>query len=195
MKTGPTSWVSPLVVVGKANGELRLCLDLRRVNEAVLRERFPMPVVDELLARIGKGKNRSRLDIREAFLQTELAPESRDITTFITSKGLFRFKRLPFGLVSAPEIFQRVMEGILAGCEGTICYLDDIYVEGETIDQHDARLNEVLKRLNDYGVILNDAKCIVGVTELEFLGHVISPHGIRPVSSKIESLVSFLPKA
>lgn len=77
-----------------------------------------MPVVDELLARIGKGKIRSRLDIKDAFLQTELAPESRDITTFITSRGLFRFKRLPFGLVSAPEIFQKVMEEILAGCQG-----------------------------------------------------------------------------
>lgn len=118
VKTGPTTWVSPLVVVGKANGEPRVCLDLRRVNEAVLRERFPMPIVDELLARIGKGTVRSRLDIREAFLQTELATESRDITTFITSRGLFRFKRLPFGLVSAPEIFQKVMDEILAGCEG-----------------------------------------------------------------------------
>lgn len=104
--------------MGKANGEPRVCLDLRRVNEAVLRERYPMPVVDELLARIGKGRVRSKLDIRDAFLQTELAPESRDITTFITSRGLFRFKRLPFGLVSAPEIFQKVMEEILAGCEG-----------------------------------------------------------------------------
>lgn len=101
--------------MGKSNGEPRVCLNLRRVNEAVLRERYPMPVVDELLARIGKG---SKLDIRDAFLQTELAPESRDITTFITSRGLFRFKRLPFGLVSAPEIFQKVMEEILAGCEG-----------------------------------------------------------------------------
>lgn len=122
VKTGPTTWVSPLVVVGKANGEPRVCLDLRRVNEAVLRERFPMPAVDDLLARIGKGKVRSRLDVRDAFLQTELAPESRDITTFITSRGLFRFKRLPFGLVSAPEIFQKVMDEILAGCEGEFCY-------------------------------------------------------------------------
>lgn len=81
-----------------------------------------MPIVDELLARIGKGMIRSRLDIKDAFLQTELAPESRDITTFITSRGLFRFKRLPFGLVSAPEIFQKVMEEILAGCQGNIMF-------------------------------------------------------------------------
>lgn len=143
VKTGPTQWVSPLVVVGKANGEPRLCLDLRRVNEAVLRERYPMPVVDDYLARMGKQMIRSKLDIREAFLQIELDPVSRDVTTFITSKGLFRFKRMPFGLVTAPETFQRVMDEILTGCEGVYWYLDDVMVEGTTVEEHDARLNEV----------------------------------------------------
>ncbi|XP_055622556.1 uncharacterized protein K02A2.6-like [Toxorhynchites rutilus septentrionalis] len=191
VKTGPTTWVSPLVIVGKANGEPRVCLDLRRVNEAVIRERFPMPIVDELLARIGSGKVRSKLDIRDAFLQTELAPESRDITTFITSRGLFRFKRLPFGLVSAPEIFQKVMDEILSGCEGTVCYLDDIYVEGEDKEEHDTRLKIVFDRLNKRGVVLNHQKCIIGVSELQFLGHIISSEGMRPAPSKVEALLSF----
>ncbi|XP_062550637.1 uncharacterized protein LOC134215466 [Armigeres subalbatus] len=191
VKTGPTTWVSPLVVVGKANGEPRVCLDLRRVNEAVIRERFPMPIVDEILARIGKGKVRSKLDIRDAFLQTELAPESRDITTFITNRGLFRFKRLPFGLVSAPEIFQKVMDEILSGCEGTVCYLDDIYVEGQNVEEHDARLTKVFDRLHARGVVLNLQKCIIRVTELQFLGHIISQKGLRPSPSKVEALLSF----
>lgn len=150
-----------------------------------------MPIVDELLARIGKGKIRSKLDIRDAFLQTELAPESRDVTTFITSRGLFRFKRLPFGLVSAPEIFQKVMEEILAGCQGTVCYLDDIYVEGENLEQHNTRLNKVYERLQSRGVVLNHDKCVIGVPEVQFLGHIISLNGIRPSPSKIEALVSF----
>lgn len=142
-KIGPTSWVSPLVVVGKASGEPRLCLDLRRVNEAVIRERFPMPVVEEYLARIGRGKIWSKLDIREAFHQVELAPDSRDFTTFITNRGLFRFKRMPFGLVTAPEIYQRVMEELLSGCKGTYWYLDDIIVEGENEEAHNRNLKEV----------------------------------------------------
>lgn len=143
VKDGPASWVSPLVVVGKSNGEPRLCLDLRRVNEAVLRERHPMPTVDDFLARLGKGKCWSKLDIKEAFLQIELAPESRDVTTFITSKGLYRFKRLPFGLVTAPELFQKTMDQILTGCEGTYWYLDDVFVEGRDREEHDKRLEEV----------------------------------------------------
>lgn len=143
-KEGPATWVSPLVVVGKSNGEPRICLDLRRVNAAVLRERHPMPTVDDYLARLGEGKYWTKLDIKEAFLQIELAPESRDVTTFITNKGLFRFKRLPFGLVTAPEVFQNVMDQVLAGCAGTMWYLDDVIIEGNDLEQHDARVNEVV---------------------------------------------------
>lgn len=143
-KTGPTSWVSPLVVVGKANGEVRLCLDLRRVNEAVMRKHHPMPAVDDHIARLGRGTIWSKLDIKEAFMQIELAEESKDITTFITGRGLFRFKRLPFGLVTAPELFQKAMDEILCGCEGVAWYLDDVIIEGKDIEEHDARLNEVM---------------------------------------------------
>lgn len=143
VKKGPATWVSPLVVVGKASGEPRICLDLRRVNQAVVREHFPMPVVEEYIARLGKGKIWSKLDIREAFHQVELSEESRDVTTFITNRGLFRFKRLPFGLVTAPEIFQRIMEEMLSGCEGTCWYLDDVIIEGETKEIHDRNLKKV----------------------------------------------------
>ncbi|XP_058840246.1 uncharacterized protein K02A2.6-like [Topomyia yanbarensis] len=143
IKTGPTSWVSPLVVVAKVNGEPRLCIDLRCVNEAVLREHHPMPVVDDYIARLRRGSIWSKLDICEAFLQVELAEESRDVTTFMTNRGLFRFKRLPFGLVTAPELFQKAMDEILAVCDGTYWYLDDIIIEGKNIEEHDSRLEKV----------------------------------------------------
>ncbi|XP_055644734.1 uncharacterized protein K02A2.6-like [Toxorhynchites rutilus septentrionalis] len=191
VKQGPASWVSPLVVVGKSNGEPRVCLDLRRVNKAVLRERHPMPVVDEYLARLGKGKLWSKLDIKDAFLQVELAPESRDITTFITNKGLFCFKRLPFGLVIAPELFQKVMDQILVGCAGTYWYLDDVIVEGRNQKGHDERLEEVLRRLKDRSVELNWEKCVFRVDKVEFLGHTISALGIAPSISKVEAILSF----
>lgn len=142
-KKGPTSWVSPLVVVGKSNGEPRICLDLRRVNEAVLRERHPMPLIDDFLARVGGNMIRSKLDVMDSFLQLELDEESRDIMSFITSRGLLRFKRMPFGLVTAPEIFQKTMDSILAGCDGTWWYIDDIYIEGRNKSEHDSRLDKV----------------------------------------------------
>lgn len=114
------------------------------MNQAVVREHFPMPVVEEYLARLGQGKIWSKLDIREAFHQVELTEASRDVTTFITNRGLFRFKRLPFGLVTAPEIFQRIMEEMLSGCEGSFWYLDDIIVEGATKEIHDRNLRKVV---------------------------------------------------
>ena len=142
-KCGPATWVSPLVVANKTNGTIRLCVDLRRVNQAVIRERHPMPVIDDVLAKIGKGKVWSVLDIKDAFFLLELEEESRDIVTFITHRGLYRFKRLPFGLVTAPEIFQRKMDEILADCEGTYWYLDDVGVEGSSVAEHDLRLKKV----------------------------------------------------
>lgn len=142
-KKGPATWVSPLVVAKKSNGEIRLCVDLRRVNQAVIRERHPMPIIEDVLAKIGRGNIWSSLDIKDAFFLLELDEESRSVTTFISHRGLYQFKRLPFGLVSAPEIFQRTMDGILADCEGTYWYLDDVGVEGSTLEEHDERLMKV----------------------------------------------------
>lgn len=190
-KTGPTSWVSPLVVVAKANGGLRLCVDLRRVNQAVLREHHPMPVIDQILARIGNGTVWSKLDVKDSFLQVMVAAESRDVLTFITEKGLYRFKRLPFGLITAPEIFQRVIDEILCGCEGTHWYLDDIFVEGETLEEHDSRLAKVMGKLAERGVQLNLEKCQFRVAELEFLGHKITKSGIAPSATKVAAIISF----
>lgn len=142
-KTGPATWVSPLVVANKANGEIRLCVDLRRVNQAVIRDRHPMPVIEDVLAKVGRGNVWSTLDVKDAFFLLELDEASRDVVTFISHRGLYRFKRLPFGLVSAPEIFQRTMDEMLADCEGAYWYLDDVGVEGRTVEEHDSRLKKV----------------------------------------------------
>ncbi|XP_062701591.1 uncharacterized protein K02A2.6-like [Aedes albopictus] len=191
VKRGPATWVSPLVVANKANGSIRLCVDLRRVNQAVIRDRHPMPVIEDVLTRVGKGRIWSVLDVKDAFFLLELDEATRDITTFITHRGLYRFKRLPFGLVSAPEIFQRTMDEILADCEGTYWYLDDVGVEGSTIEEHDQRLNKVLQKFKEKGVVLNWDKCKIRVTEFEFLGYEISPQGIMPSEIKRAAIQNF----
>ncbi|XP_055585193.1 uncharacterized protein K02A2.6-like [Uranotaenia lowii] len=191
VKRGPATWVSPLVVATKANGTIRLCVDLRRVNQAVVRDRHPMPVIEEVIAKIGKGRIWSVLDVMDAFFLLELDEESRDIMTFITHRGLYRFKRLPFGLVSAPEIYQRTMDEILADCEGTYWYLDDVGIEGSTMEEHDARLEKVLQRFKERGVVLNWAKCKFRVSEFEFLGYKIALQGITPSDVKRDALATF----
>ena len=99
-------WVSPIVIVPKANGEVRMCTDMRQANKAIVRERYPIPTVQEMLAEMNGAKVFSKLDLKQGFFQYELEPGSRDVTTFVTHMGLFRMKRLSVGVTSATECFQ-----------------------------------------------------------------------------------------
>lgn len=115
--SGPTSWISPIVIVFKEGGEMRLCIDMRRANQAVLRENYPLPTFDTFMTKLRGAKLFSRIDLKWAYHQLELDESSRHITTFISHKGLFQYKRLMFGINSAPEIFQRVLEKLLCSCK------------------------------------------------------------------------------
>lgn len=186
----PSKWISPMVVVPKEN-DIRICIDMRRANEAVERENHPLPTMEDFLPHIGKGKFFTKLDVKNAFHQVEISPKSREITTFITRKGLFRYTRLMFGITCAPEIFQKIMEQILSGCEGCLIFIDDIIIYGANKAEHDARVEKVLQTLREYNVTLNHAKCIFGVDKLQFLGHNLSTAGITPVEDKLSAIKSF----
>lgn len=190
---GPSTWVSPIVPVLKGVSDVRICIDMRRANEAIKRERHPLPVVDNLLTTMRKSTKFSRLDISNAFHQVEISPESRYITTFITKKGLFQYTRLMFGISCAPEMFQKIIEKILIDCKGCFNFLDDILVFGKDDADHDDNLCVVKARLNDYNVLLNLDKCLWGVKQMEFLGHRISENGIQASERKIEAIKNFRP--
>lgn len=187
----PSKWVSPMVPVLKENGEVRICIDMRRANTAINRENHPLPTMDQLLPNFKKAKLFSRLDIKDAFHQIEIHPDSRHITTFITSKGLFRYKRLMFGISCAPEIFQKTLESILAGCEGTVNFIDDIIIFGSDDLEHDKRLQTTLKTLEDNDVLLNPHKCLYKIKVIQFLGHELSPHGVKPLPKYVRSIQDF----
>ena len=182
-----SDWVSAMVIVGKKNGDIRVCIDLRQVNENIVPDIFPIPHMDDLFLELGKAEYFSRLDAKSAYHQVELADESRDLTTFISPWGLYRFRRVCFGLASAPAAFQRLMSRILEGLDGVLIYLDDVLVFGETRAEHDRRLSSVMLRLQKAGLTLN-SKCEIGVREVEFVGFVISGKGIRPCQSNIDAI-------
>ncbi|XP_055681809.1 uncharacterized protein K02A2.6-like [Lutzomyia longipalpis] len=186
-----SAWVSPIVVISKDNGDIRICVDMRQANKAIKRENHLMPVLEDFLPRLESAKIFSRLDIKNAFHQIELDESSRHITTFITHKGMFRYKRLMFGISCAPEIFQKVMEQILCGCHNAMNYIDDIIVFGVSLEDHDKALNKVLATLKENDVLLNQSKCIFRVYQIQFLGHVLSEKGIRPMESKVEAVQKF----
>ena len=176
--TGPTPWVSPIVVVPKSSGQVRLCVDMREANKAVKREKHPMPTIDDLVADLNGATVFSKLDLSSGYHQLELEPESRHITTFSTHVGLRRYKRLMFGINAASEIFQNAIEEILTGLPGCKNFSDDIIVFGATTAEHDQILYGVLTRLQQHGVRLNKEKCSFSRSEVTFYGHIFSSEGI-----------------
>ena len=133
----PTGWCAPMVVVQKSNGDVRVCVDLTKLNDQVKRERLILPSVDNVLVQLSGAKIFSKLDANSGLYQIQLAEESTLLTTFITPFGRFCYKRLPFGITSAPEHFQKRMQSILAGVEGTVNMIDDTLVYGRDQKEHD----------------------------------------------------------
>lgn len=188
---GPSSWISPVVPILKDNDDIRLCVDMRRANTAILRENHPLPCMDNLLPKIKKARYFSKLDIKNAFHQIEIHPNSRYLTTFITAKGLYRYKRLMFGITCAPELFQKIVEKMLIGLDGVMNFIDDILVYGEDELQHDERLSKVTEVLKNNNVLLNDDKCVYKVQKINFLGHELTPDGTKPLKKYMTSIAEF----
>ena len=184
----PTEWCAGMVVVPKPNGKVRICVDLTKLNESVRRERHPLPAVDQTLAQLAGAQVFSQLDANSGFWQIPLDPNSALLTTFITPFGRYCFHRLPFGITSAPEHFQRRMSEILSGIEGVVCMMDDVLVHGATKEEHDQRLEAVLLRLQGAGVTLNREKCRFSQNSVKFLGHVVDQFGIRPDPDKVHAI-------
>lgn len=188
----PTPWCAPIVVVPKPSGDIRLCVDFTKLNESVLRERLILPTVDQILAQLKEATVFSKLDCNSGFHQIRLSPDSALLTTFITPFGRFCYKRLPMGISSASEYFQKRMFAILDGLPGVACLIDDVLIYGSTQAEHDDRLHHVLCRLRDAGVTLNN-KCLLSVDKISFVGHVISSNGIQADPEKVAAIANMQP--
>ena len=183
-----SGWVSPIVPVRKSNGTLRLCVDYRQLNKSIVRERRSLPTIDEITAELAGAEVFSVLDAESGFHQLLLDDQSRPLTTFTTHCGLYRFKRLPFGISCAPEIFQRVVTDLLSGLPGVVVYIDDVLVYGRNRAEHDARLASVLERLKAANLCLNWGKCRTRLTCVKYLGHVLTKQGVQPDTCKLQAI-------
>ncbi|XP_064469571.1 uncharacterized protein K02A2.6-like [Ornithodoros turicata] len=192
---GATPWVSPIVIVPKPRNpeEIRLCLDMRCANKAIVRERHVCPTVDDIITTLNGETTFTKLDLRNGYHQLELDPESRVITTFATHVGLFRYKRLIFGINTAAEIFQDAIRQTLSGIPNVINLSDDILVFGKTQAEHDIALHNTLERLHVSGVTINVSKCSFSQPELRFFGYLFSAAGISPDPSKVEAFCQLQP--
>ena len=176
--------------VVKPDGSVRLCGDYKvTVNRVAKVEKYPLPRIDDILSSLSGGISFSKLDLAHAYQQVPLDEDSQKLTTINTSKGLYQYTRLPFGVSSAPAIFQRVMETLLQGIPCVSIYLDDILVTGKTKSEHLQNLQEVLKRLQQAGMKLKQAKCAFMLPTIEYLGHRISAEGIYPTKDKVRAIL------
>lgn len=186
-----SQWAAPIVPVPKKDGKFRICGDYKvTVNQALSVEEYPLPTPEELFSTLSGGKVFSKLDLSQAYLQLPVDDASKCYLTINTHKGLYVYNRLPFGVASAPAIFQKLMDSVLQGIDGVTCYIDDILVSSPDDESHLSTLGEVFARLEKHGFRLKLDKCEFMQPCIEYLGHIISAEGIKPVPSKLEAIAN-----
>ena len=184
----PTDWCSPTVVAWKKNGAIRLCTDLRVLNKFVKRPLLQLPTFEELCAQVHGATIFTKLDLQGGFQQIPITEESQKLLCFSTPHGRFCHTRLPFGISSAPEVFQKVMNDLLLGLKNVVCYMDDCLVYGTDLKSHNAALEAVLSKLRDSGVRLNLEKCMIAKKSVDFLGHILSADGVAAHPDKLKAI-------
>ena len=189
-------WASPIVPVPKKDGNIRLCIDYRKLNSVTVADPYYMVTLEEILERVGASGCLSKLDLSKGFYQIGIDEEAKDRTAFITPFGKFRFNRMPFGLRNAPAIFQRCMEVVLRGCyEWAAPYIDDILVFSKNGVEHVQHLRKVLSALDENGLTIKEDKCEFGKTHLEYLGHQIGNGELAVPRHRATAMAEFrLPK-
>lgn len=185
-------WSSPIVMVKKPDGSYRFCVDYRKLNRVTERDAYPLPMVTNTLDKLRDARYLSSLDIKSAYWQVPVALKSQPMTAFtVPGRGLFQFRRMPFGLHNAPATWQRLIDRVLSHMEQYVfVYLDDIVVVTQTFDKHLEVLKEVFERLTQAGLTVRRDKCNFCRPELKFLGYVVDEFGLRCDPDKVSAILN-----
>lgn len=184
-----SDYACPIVVVNKPDGKVRICGNYKlTVNKILKVEQYPIPTFEDMMQEMQGGISYTKLDLSHAYHQVELEPEARKYTTINTHRGLYQYTRLPFGLASAPALFQRTMESLIGDIPMCRPYLDDIIVSGKTEEEHLNNLERVLERLQNSGLRLKKGKCEFLKQSVQYLGHKVDKDGIGPLQEKLDAI-------
>ena len=169
-------------------------MDYRKLNAVTVKNRFPMPVIEEILEELAGSKYFTKLDMRSGYHQVRMATQDEYKTAFKTHHGHFQFKVMPFGLTNAPATFQCLMNDILGPFlrQFVLVFLDDILIYSPTLESHLDHIQQVLQILQDHHLYLKASKCSFAQNQLEYLGHIISAAGVSTDQSKIAAMVNWL---
>jgi transposase InsO family protein len=184
----PTTWVSSYVSQEHRNGDLRVCLDPKDLNTAVMRDHYPTPTLEEIMPKLAGSKLYSKLDAKKGYWNIELDEESTYLTTFNTPFGRYRYFRVPFGLKVSQDVFQYKIDETYQGCQGAIGIADDIVVYGKDDQDHDLNLHEAMERTRQAGLKLNQEKCMIKDRKCSFYGFECTNEGMKPDPAKVEAI-------
>jgi hypothetical protein len=185
--TEPTDWVNSIVTVAKKDS-IRVCLDPKDLNFAVKREHYPMNTIDNVVSKINDSKVFSVLDANQGFFQIPLAAQSRHLTCFNTPFGRYQYCRLPMGIKSAPEVFQRKMDEIFSKIPGVEIIMDDILIHANNLTQHNKILTEVLETARRNNVTFKPKKTKLGLKQVDYAGHLLTEDGVKVSDSKVKAI-------
>ena len=185
-----SEWGTPIVPILKKNGEVRICGDYKvTLNSQLCVDKYCLPKIDELFTKLHGGVEFSKIDLAMAYQQIELDDNSKDLTTISTTKGLFKYTRLVYGLAPAPAIFQRIIENLLANIDGVVVFMDDVLVTAKNREQHVTRLETVIKRLHKVGFKVSKEKCEFFAKSINYLGHTIDKDGLHMDKRRVQAIL------
>ena len=192
-----SAWASPIVLVRKKDGGMRFCVDYRQLNLVTKKDTYPLPRIDDRLDQLGNARFFSTLDLAAGYWQIRMAPEAQEKTAFVTHQGLYEFEVMPFGLTNAPAAFQRLMEQILLplnpkhGAEFVNVYVDDVIVFSSSLEDHLEHLCQVVCKIMEAGLKLKPSKCHFARAEVEYLGFLVTPAGLKPTMLHVRAVEGF----
>lgn len=185
-----SQWESPIVVVPKTDGRVRICGDYKvSVNSVLDVDQYPLPNIEDILATLSGGVYFSKLILFNAYQQLELEEDAKKVLTINTHKGLFRIERLNVGVSRAPPIFQSVMDSLLSGRKNVVCYLDDILVTTMSVEEHKRVLSVVLQRLERHNIKAKLSKFEFFKSTVKYLGYKIDKEGPHPTEEKVTAII------